>query len=223
MQRLLDEMSEDDPAPAKPARMTFRNRQGQQDQPGGEQQPGQDGDQQAQQGDGQQKAACRACASASRPCSEQLEAMQKRLGQMGIPGGEELGQAEQAMRDAEGKLGDGDGEGAVGSQWQHIEALRKGAQSLAQQMQQVQNASRAVGQGPPGRGQRDGRGDGDRDPPGRPLRVRSANDSTGKVPGRGETDIERAGRVLEELRRRLAEPSRPQMELDYIDRLLRKD
>jgi hypothetical protein len=43
------------------------------------------------------------------------------------------------------------------------------------------------------------------------------------VPGRGESDIERAARVLEELRRRFADPSRPQMELDYIDRLLRKD
>ena len=42
-----------------------------------------------------------------------------------------------------------------------------------------------------------------------------------KIPGRGETDMQRAAKVLEELRRRFADPSRPQLELDYIDRLLR--
>jgi hypothetical protein len=40
-----------------------------------------------------------------------------------------------------------------------------------------------------------------------------------KVPD--EIDVQRARRVLEELRRRLSEPSRPQLELEYLDRLLR--
>jgi len=40
-----------------------------------------------------------------------------------------------------------------------------------------------------------------------------------KIPG--EIDVQRARRILEELRRRLADPQRPQLELDYIERLLK--
>ena len=38
-----------------------------------------------------------------------------------------------------------------------------------------------------------------------------------KIPG--EIDVQRVRRILEELRRRLADPQRPQIELDYIERL----
>ena len=37
----------------------------------------------------------------------------------------------------------------------------------------------------------------------------------------GEIDVQHVRRILEELRRRLADPSRPQIELDYIERLLK--
>jgi hypothetical protein len=37
----------------------------------------------------------------------------------------------------------------------------------------------------------------------------------------GEIDVQRVRRILEELRRRLGDPSRPQIELDYIERLLK--
>jgi anti-anti-sigma regulatory factor len=40
-----------------------------------------------------------------------------------------------------------------------------------------------------------------------------------KVPG--EIDVQRARKILEELRRRFADPARPQIELDYIERLLK--
>jgi hypothetical protein len=40
-----------------------------------------------------------------------------------------------------------------------------------------------------------------------------------KVPG--EIDVQRARRILEELRRRFGDPMRPQIELDYIERLLK--
>jgi DNA-binding NarL/FixJ family response regulator len=45
------------------------------------------------------------------------------------------------------------------------------------------------------------------------------NDPTVKVPG--EIDAQRARRILEELRKRYGETDRPQMELDYIERLLK--
>ena len=58
------------------------------------------------------------------------------------------------------------------------------------------------------------------DPLGRPLRGRDyGDDTTVKVPG--EIDVQRARRILEELRRRFGESFRPQLELDYIERLLK--
>ena len=42
-----------------------------------------------------------------------------------------LGDADSAMGDATGRLGDGNADGAVDSQGKALEAMRKGAQSLA--------------------------------------------------------------------------------------------
>jgi uncharacterized protein (TIGR02302 family) len=126
-----------------------------------------------------------------------------------------LGDAGKAMGEAEGELGEGDAEGAVDSQGRALEAMRQGAQGLAQQMQQ-----QGMGPGPngrPGRGQQ--RAQSDTDPLGRPLRGREyGDDVTVKVPG--EIDAQRARRILEELRKRFGESYRPQLELDYIERLL---
>jgi uncharacterized protein (TIGR02302 family) len=138
-------------------------------------------------------------------------------GERGQNPGDQLGEADEAMGDAQGQLGEGDAEGAVDSQGRALEAMRKGAQGMAQAMQQGE------GQGPgpngrPGRGQR--RAQQDTDPLGRPMRGREyGDDTTVKVPG--EIDAQRARRVLEELRRRFADPQRPQLELDYIERLLK--
>jgi hypothetical protein len=58
------------------------------------------------------------------------------------------------------------------------------------------------------------------DPLGRPLHGRElGDDSTVKIPG--EIDVQRARRILEELRRRLGDSQRPQLELDYLERLLK--
>jgi len=126
-----------------------------------------------------------------------------------------LNRAEQAMRDAENSLGQGDAEGAVESQGRALSQLRRGAQAMADAMQQG-----GPGDGP---GFPDGpeADQADRtDPLGRPVRNREfGDDYTVKVPD--EIDTQRARRVLEELRRRLSEPARPRLELDYLDRLLR--
>ncbi|MGA7807061.1 TIGR02302 family protein [Bradyrhizobium sp.] len=163
---------------------------GQQGQPGQKGQSGQQGDQ-AEQGD--------------------------QSGDQG-DGEDGLGAADSAMGDATGKLGEGNADAAVDSQGKALDALRKGAQSLADAMQQGD-----------GDGQGDGRGDhlGRRqagpngtDPLGRPLHGREYGDDLQKmIPG--EIDVQRVRRILEELRRRLADPSRPQIELDYIERLLK--
>jgi uncharacterized protein (TIGR02302 family) len=130
---------------------------------------------------------------------------------------DQLGRAGSAMGEAEGELGDGDADSAVDSQGRALDALRKGAQGLAQSLQQQ------LGQGPgPGRVGRFGqpRAQQDTDPLGRPLRGRDyGDDVTVRVPG--EIDVQRARRIIEELRKRFGDFARPQEELDYIERLLK--
>ena len=202
---------------------TFRQGQDQRRQqrgPRGQQQPPQQGQQQQQQGD--KFGELRQNQQTLREQLKKLLEEMKKRGQMDQPGqgqdpGEGLGQAEQAMRDAEGSLGEGNADGAVDAQGRALEALRRGAQSLAQQMQQ--NGPGGPGPGQPGR-TGPARANNDTDPLGRPLRGRDyGDDVTVKVPG--EIDVQRARRILEELRRRFADPARPQLELDYLERLLK--
>ena len=129
-----------------------------------------------------------------------------------------LGDADSAMGDATGRLGEGNADGAVDSQGKALEALRKGAQSLAEAMQQGDGDGQDDGPGQrPGRQQSGGN---QNDPLGRPLRGREfADDPSVKIPG--EIDVQRVRRILEELRRRLGDSLRPQIELDYIERLLK--
>jgi len=192
-----------------------RQQQGQQQgkQKNGQQKNGQNQMGQLQQGQGDLR----------QQLERMLEQLRKRQQQQGQgeeegPGkdaADALGRAEQAMRDAENALGQGDAQGAVDSQGRALSQLRRGAQAMADAMQQ---------QGP-GEGQ--GFPDGPEaesaertDPLGRPVRNREfGDDNTVKVPD--EIDVQRARRVLEELRRRLSDPSRPQIELEYLDRLLR--
>jgi uncharacterized protein (TIGR02302 family) len=145
---------------------------------------------------------------------------QGQQGQQGDQGdGEDgLDQADGAMGDATGRLGEGNADGAVDSQGRALEALRKGAQSLADAMQPGDGDQPGDGPGNP-RGRQQGAQNGT-DPLGRPMRHNEfTDDFSVKIPG--EIDVQRVRRILEELRRRLADPSRPQIELDYIERLLK--
>jgi uncharacterized protein (TIGR02302 family) len=157
---------------------------------------------------------------------EQLNKLLEELRKRGFPqpgqqGDEmnQLGRAGEAMGDAQGELGEGNADGAVDSQGRALEALRRGAQGLAQAMQQMMGQGQGPGPGEPGRMFR-GRANQETDPLGRPLRGRDyGDDTTVKVPG--EIDVQRARRILEELRRRFGEGFRPQLELEYIERLLK--
>ena len=155
-----------------------------------------------------------------------LEELRKRgLGQPGQQGEKEmqqLGRAGKAMGDAEGQLGDSNADGAVDSQGRALDALRRGAQSLAQSMQQQQGKGRAPAS-PAGTGQ--SRAQQETDPLGRPLRGRW-DDSTLPNTCLNTDDPKcfparrRAEEILNELRRRFGESFRPQLELEYIERLL---
>jgi uncharacterized protein (TIGR02302 family) len=204
-----------------------QRQQGQRGQRG--QQPGDQGDgqeqaengqgQQGQQGDlGRRQQALR----------ERLQELQRRMRGMGMQGEQGLSDAEQAMREAEGQLGQGQEGQAVDSQGRALEGLQRGMQGMAQQMQQMMGQGDGTEQAGdmPGDGSPQGRnraGSRDNDPLGRPTRSRDFSDGRVKVPTADESAVQRARRIMEELRRKLGDPLRPREELDYFDRLLRRN
>jgi uncharacterized protein (TIGR02302 family) len=157
-----------------------------------------------------------------------------------------LGEADQAMRDSIGRLGQGNDPAAGQSQQQAIAALQKGAKEMGQTM--AKQSGHQAGQGgeegdqddsegamgmmmPDGQG-RDGRGTGPqpgspdhadpggRDPLGRSAQGNSTDNADVTVPE--ERERQRTQAIQEELRRRGADQERPREELDYIDRLLKQ-
>lgn len=159
-----------------------------------------------------------------RELRDRLAQIQKKLRAAGEGQGS-LEQAEKAMRDAEDALRQGDTSSgrAVDAQGRALDAMRQGAQKLADAMQK-QGDPNGQGQGEaentPGQGQREGEQTGDTDPLGRPRGTHSI-DSMARFDPMGLPAAQRAQRVLDELRRRLSDPSRAQEEIDYLERLLR--
>lgn len=159
-----------------------------------------------------------------RELRDRLAQIQKKLRAAGEGQGA-LEQAEKAMREAEDALRQGDaGSGrAVDAQGRALESMRQGAQKLADAMQK-QGDPNGQGQGEaentPGQGQREGEQTGESDPLGRPRGTHSI-DSMARFDPMGLPAAQRAQRVLDELRRRLSDPSRAQEEIDYLERLLR--
>jgi uncharacterized protein (TIGR02302 family) len=209
---------------------TFKQGQDQRQQRGRQSQPGQQGQPQPGDNMGELRQNQQALRDRLNKLLDELKNRgfgQNQQGQQGQGQGQgqaqgqdqmdQLGRAGDDMNEAQGELGDGNADSAVDSQGRALDALRKGAQSLAQSMQQQ------MGHGPgPGRGGRLGqsRADQGTDPLGRPLPNHGyADDSNVRVPD--EIDTQRARRIIEELRKRFGDMGRPQEELDYIERLLK--
>ncbi|WP_417771527.1 TIGR02302 family protein [Stappia sp.] len=177
---------------------------------------GQDGEDQAQQGgDGQMSPeelaeALKQLQQGQGELGEQLQKLLDQMAQNGMTQNEPLGRAGEEMGNARDSLGKGQTGEAVGQQGNALDALRQGAQGLAEQM---------LGQGQ-GMAGRPG-GPRDEDPLGRPRRT-DGPDFGDRVKVPDEIDVQRARRILEELRRRFSDPGRPPLELDYLERLLRR-
>ena len=163
-----------------------------------------------------------------------------------------LGDADLAMRTAIDALGNASDETAAGAAQAAIEALQKGGQSMSEQLAQQfgtpgdqtgdaegDQAGPGLSLGNPQDGEPPSAGGGDHpwqgrpspgrrgtqrtDPLGRPLQegASGANESADvSLPEQMEQARTRA--IQEELRKRGGERSRPQPELDYIDRLLKQ-
>ncbi len=159
----------------------------------------------------------------------QQEALRRALGEMmrrmgdglgDIP--DPLGRAERAMNDAARNLRQDRPGGAIAPQTEALDQLQQAAREFAQQMQQ--RLGNALGQGDArddefGFGQR--RDGVERDPLGRPLANGGTYDQ-GDVKIPDNNTMQKAREILDELRRRAGERDRPQIELDYIDRLLQR-
>ena len=137
-------------------------------------------------------------------------------------------EADTAMREAEDALGQGRESDALEAQNRAIQSLRQGADQLATQMRQqnddtetTDNPNEANRQNAQGQNSKD---NGARDPLGRPLPSQGSNDRSRMYEdGRQTAPEERARALLEELRRRLGEMTRPQAEIDYLKRLLQSE
>jgi uncharacterized protein (TIGR02302 family) len=177
--------------------------QGQQGQQGG---PGQMG--QGQRGQQPGSSGFGELGQRQSELKEQLQSLLDQLRGYGAESPEGLEGAGSAMGDAQESIGEGELDRATQQQSLALERMREGAQSMSEQMSQ--NA-----QSRPGRGRA-----GNRDPLGRPERTHGPDLGLSvRVPD--EIDVQRARELLDELRRRLSEPTRPEIELDYLERLIR--
>jgi hypothetical protein len=162
--------------------------------------------------------------------ANQQDALRRMLGDMMQRFGEQGGdipapfaRAERAMRNAAEALKRGQAGQAVGPQGEALDALQQAARDMANQMMS-RNGGMPNGGDP---GDREGMDQAARDPFGR-LANEHGNgglDDGGEMRmGKSQSDyaIEKAKEILEELRLRAGERSRPELERDYIDRLLRQ-
>ena len=170
---------------------------------------------------------------------DRLAELQRKLKGLGMKGEKGFDDAQGAMKEAEGDLkgsqgGQGDKQGkggqsgkgaAVDAQGRALDALREGAQGLQKQMD-GQGQGDGKGKGRNGKGNyvaRKGRPGGKfgDDPLGRGGEGDKGRDEGPLKESAGAA--ERARRVMEELRRRLADPARPVDERDYLERLMKRD
>lgn len=174
-------------------------------QPGGQGQQGQ-GD---QFGQGDRQGGLADLAQRQRQLRDRLSQLQKQMREKGAPSSQQLDDAESAMESAEDALQNGDLAEATEQQSRALDQMRQGAQDMAQEM--MRNMPQRYGQS----------GDTPRDPLGRPQRSQGPDLGTSvKVPD--QIDVQRAREILEELRRRLGDARRAPVELDYLERLLRR-
>lgn len=206
--------------------------QGQQQgrQPGQKGQPGQGQQGEGQKGPGQQgrkgQGEQGGVGDRQQALRQRLEDLENRMKENGMKGEDGLSDAEDAMREAENALKQGREDEAVDAQGRALDGLKRGAEGMQQQMQEMAEAEgQGEGDKPDGQapGQQGQAGAKDDDPLGRPTRGRDMSDGRVRVPSADESAVQRARRIMEELRRKLGDATRPREELDYFERLLRRN
>ena len=152
---------------------------------------------------------------------QELDAQRRNLPGAGTQTGDDsreaLGRAEGAMENADEALGEGDLAKAIDQQSRAIQALRDGLRDLGETMAQANDGAPQEGQGE-GLGQNRGAS---RDPLGRDRgQGRAINDGEGLL--QGDDANRRVQDLLDEIRRRSGDAERPELELEYLKRLLER-
>ena len=168
------------------------------------------------QGEGQQRSDNQADAQRQEQLRRGLGDLMRQLGEAlgDIP--RPLGRAEREMRDARDALSSEQPGQAVPSQTRSLDQLQQGMQAAIEQFMEMFGPGEGEGEGQVG-----ARPDGMRDPLGRETGTRN----TGQARNEGvqipeEMELRRTREIVDELRRRRGERTRPALELDYLDRLL---
>ena len=188
----------------------------------GKGQPGQkggQGDKDGEQGSGEQGESAESGEGGQTPgeglrqrqkkLAEQLDKLKKDLKGAGSGGSKDMDSANEAMEEAERSLEQGALDDATNQQGEALDKMRQGAQKMQQEM--AKNGRNKFGEN----------GETPRDPLGRPQKS-TGPDAGASVKVPGEIDMQRAREILQELRKRSAEQTRPPVELDYLERLLKR-
>jgi uncharacterized protein (TIGR02302 family) len=161
-------------------------------------------------------------ASRQEALRHQLGEIMRRLGDAlgNIP--QPFGRAERAMHDAAGALRRDMPGQAIGPQSEALDQLQQAARDFARQLQQrFGNREGNANLGEFGAFDHSARDQRQRDPLGRPTAGEGTYDE-GDVKIPDDNILQKSRKILDELRRRAGERDRPQIELDYIDRLLQR-
>jgi len=197
-----------------------QNRNGQPGQQPGQRQPGQQpGNDQADSGEtGEMGDAAGQQEGLRRTLGEIMRQLGDGMGDIPEP----FGRAERAMRDAAGALQRSRPGEAIGPQTEALDQLQQAARDFAQQLQQrLGNMWGDPNGDEVGATDRNPRDRIERDPFGRPMSNNGSFDQ-GDVKIPDENILQKSRRILDELRRRAGERFRPPIELDYIERLLKR-
>jgi hypothetical protein len=173
----------------------------------GESQPGQDqgGDQRGMLAERQEA------------LRELMEELQRGLpGAAGEAAREALRDAERSMGEARDGLEQGDTSGALDDQAEAIDNLREGMRQMGEDLRRAEGSP---GEGDQGQVGGESTAENGRDPLGRPIGSRGSVGSNERMLPEGDSAA-RARELLDEIRRRAGELERPQLELDYLRRLL---
>lgn len=140
----------------------------------------------------------------------ELSMLEKELSEQGIEQSDALKRAEEKMNSAEIALDHGNHQTSIQNQSDALEALRQGAQNVLEKMREVlkkagDNHNTVSGH--------------EEDPLGRPLSSKSDQGQEGAALPQ-ESDQMRARQILEEIRKRLGKEHIPEVEKNYLERLL---
>lgn len=139
----------------------------------------------------------------------QLSTLEKGLSEQGFETGDALKKAEEKMNSAEDALDHGNHQASIQNQSDALKSLRQGAQSVLKKMRETLKET----------GNDQNADSGPKDPLGRRLSSKTDEGQKGK-PLPQHSDQMRTRQILDEIRKRLGKEHIPEVEKNYLERLL---